>query len=214
MCHKLRRPVHDLLQHRLEPSALGRVANGRNLAGQAQLAKEAQAVVGECPQMQDHVVGVELARRQPFQIKVRFDLGMELFVCAVIPVVLDHLHSRQGEARPPAFDLNVRHQQVLSLLVDGALGHPHDQPEGALLFLPGALDLEVEKSHPLAWSGHFKGVRFLGPLDPGRSVLLSWVPLRDEFQYAPRRRVLPLWRTAVARCQSRCLRPSGRVDPP
>ena len=42
--HELRRPVHDLLQHRLQAPALGRMADRRNFAGQAQLPEQTQAV--------------------------------------------------------------------------------------------------------------------------------------------------------------------------
>ena len=68
MRHKLGRPDHDLLQHRFQPSTLGRMPDRRNLARQSQLPQEAQAVVGKRRQMHDGVVGVELAGGQTFQI--------------------------------------------------------------------------------------------------------------------------------------------------
>jgi hypothetical protein len=79
---ELRRPVHDFLQHRLDAPALGRMADRRDLAGQAQLPKETQAVVGEGRQMQQTIVGVELARRQPLQVQVGLEFGMELFIAS------------------------------------------------------------------------------------------------------------------------------------
>jgi len=80
MRHKLRRAIHDLLQHRLQPPSLGRMTDRRNLARQAQLPQQAQTVVGKRPQAQHAIVGVELARGQPLQIEIRLDLRMELLV--------------------------------------------------------------------------------------------------------------------------------------
>ena len=73
---ELRRAVHHLLQHRLDAPALGRVADRRELAGQPELADQAQAVVGERGQMHDRVVGVELARGQALEVQVGLDLGV------------------------------------------------------------------------------------------------------------------------------------------
>ena len=75
---ELCRPGHHLLQHRPQPTAFRRMPHWREVPRQPQLPDQAQAVVGEHPQMQHRVVGAELARRQPFQVAVGFDLGMEL----------------------------------------------------------------------------------------------------------------------------------------
>ncbi len=75
--HKLRRPVHDPLEYRLQPPALGRMTDRRNLAGQAQLPDQAQAVVGKRAQMQDRVVGVEFPRGQSLQIEIGLDSPSE-----------------------------------------------------------------------------------------------------------------------------------------
>jgi hypothetical protein len=51
--------------------------------------------------MQHRIVGAELARRQPFQVEVGFDLGMELLMGAVITVGGDNGLRRIGKTRPP-----------------------------------------------------------------------------------------------------------------
>lgn len=135
---ELRRLVNDLLQHRLYAPALGRMANRRDFAGQAQLPKEAQAVVGEGRQMQQTIVGVELARRQSLQIQVGLEFGMELLVHPVMLVQLDDLRGLGGQSGLSAFQFNVGHLQTLALIVDGAFDHPSNQAEGALLLTPDA----------------------------------------------------------------------------
>jgi len=55
--------VDDFLQHRLDAPALGRVAHRAGFSQKADLADEAQAVVGQHPQVQHEVVAVELGRR-------------------------------------------------------------------------------------------------------------------------------------------------------
>ena len=85
-------PNHQLLQHRLEPPPLGRVAYRGEFAGQSQLANEPQAVVGEHAQMQDEVVAVELAAGAA---------ARESRVGATPRRALDDLHGRLREAGPP-----------------------------------------------------------------------------------------------------------------
>lgn len=75
MRDELRRPVHDLLQHRLDPAALGRMPNRCDVSGQTQLPQQAQAVVGKRRQVQQRVIGVELPGGQPFQVQVGLELG-------------------------------------------------------------------------------------------------------------------------------------------
>ncbi len=78
--------VHDLLQHRLDAAALGRVAHQAGLARQPRLADQPQAIVGQHGQVQDEVVAVELAGRQALQVEVGLDLAVELLVRAVFAV--------------------------------------------------------------------------------------------------------------------------------
>ncbi len=65
---------------------------GGDVAGQPELADQAQAVVGERGQMHDRVVGIELARGQALEVQVGLDLGMELLVGPVV---------RRSAAVPP-----------------------------------------------------------------------------------------------------------------
>jgi len=50
-----RSAVHNLLQHSLEPPALGRMARRGNGARQAELSEQTQTVVGERRQMQGRI---------------------------------------------------------------------------------------------------------------------------------------------------------------
>ena len=109
MFDELRCPVHDLLQYRLEPPALGRMANRRNLARQPQLAQEAQAVVRERRQVHDGIVGVELARGQALQIEIGLDLRVELLMRAVAPVQVGDRFRLEVEAGPNPRDLALCH---------------------------------------------------------------------------------------------------------
>ena len=56
------RQVHQLLNHRLQPTPLGRVANRGDLSEQSNEADPTQDVVGEGAHSQHQVIGVELAR--------------------------------------------------------------------------------------------------------------------------------------------------------
>ena len=59
MRHELGGAVHDFLQYGAYPPPLGRVTDRRDVAGQAELTDEAQAVVGKGGQLQDGVVGIK-----------------------------------------------------------------------------------------------------------------------------------------------------------
>jgi hypothetical protein len=62
MRYDLGGPVHDFLEHGAKAAALGRVPNRGDLTGQAELADEAQSVVGKGRQLQDGIVGIKLTR--------------------------------------------------------------------------------------------------------------------------------------------------------
>ena len=128
--------VHDLLQHRLDAAALGRVAHRAGLAQQPRLSNQPQAIVGQHGQVQDEVVAVEFAGRQALQVEVGLDLAVELLVRAVFPVKLDDLLGLRVQARPPALQLVFWKQQGLPLLVGGALNQAHDEAEVPALPFP------------------------------------------------------------------------------
>lgn len=77
---------------------------------------------------------------------------------AMILVTLDDLLRRFGETGPPAFDLDVRRQQGLPLLVDGPLDYPDDQAEGSVLFPPGTSNVQTEQCFPPARTRFPEGV--------------------------------------------------------
>lgn len=155
MGYELRRPIHDFLQHGLDAPALGRMPDRCDLAGRTQLSLQARAVGDERRQMQQAVVGIELAGRQPFQVQVGLELGMELLVHAVMLVQVDDFRGVNGQRSPPAFQFDAGHQQSLSLLVDGAF----DRPD--------------------------KLSRRFRPHHPGRLVPFAWFPLAYVVERSP-----------------------------
>jgi hypothetical protein len=74
--------------------------NRCNLTGEAQLAEQAQAVVGKGCQVKQHIVGVKLARGQPLKVRIGLEFRMELLMRAVVLVELDHLGHRYLKAGP------------------------------------------------------------------------------------------------------------------
>jgi hypothetical protein len=65
------------------------------------LAQEAQAVVRERRQVQQAIVGVELARGQSLQIEIGLDLRVELLMRAVVLVQFNDRFRLEVEAGPP-----------------------------------------------------------------------------------------------------------------
>jgi len=112
--------IHDFLHHGTDPAALCPVPH-RPGPGQSGLSEPAQDVV-RAGTSQDQRIGGELAGRQAFDVQV--------------------------EARPPALEGDLGHQQRLAPLVDGALGDPeHPQRLGEKFILPDVLDRLDAKCH-------------------------------------------------------------------
>ena len=76
--------VDDFLQHRPDAPPLGRVAHRAGFSQKADLADEAQAVVGQHPQVRHEVVAVELGRRQALQAEVGLDRGTAPARCGTV----------------------------------------------------------------------------------------------------------------------------------
>ena len=70
--------VHHFLNHCSQPAAFGRVSHRTKGSDQACLPDKAKDVVGKTTQGHDQGIGGELAARQPFEIKIGFELAMEL----------------------------------------------------------------------------------------------------------------------------------------
>ena len=103
--------VDQLLDDRLQASALGGVAHRRILAQQPALAHQVQDVHRQCRQLAHQVVGVELARGQPLQIEVGLELAVELLVRAMVGVQIDDVLCSKlawGQRCGPAFKCVVR----------------------------------------------------------------------------------------------------------
>jgi hypothetical protein len=69
---------------------------------------------------------------------------VELLVRPVFGVTVDHLLRGFLQAGPPAFETDLRHQEVLAMPVDRSLRHAHDQAEVAALLFPGAFDGQID----------------------------------------------------------------------
>ena len=84
-------------------------------------------VVGQSPQGQNQVVGVELSRWQALQVQVAFELAMELFRCGMVfiefnnALVVMTLFIKRG---PPTLQRYLGNQQELAFLVNVTFGNP------------------------------------------------------------------------------------------
>jgi hypothetical protein len=58
--------------------------------------------------------------------------------------------ARLPQARPPALELDLRDQELLAVLVDGALDHTHDAAQRVVVAAMGAGKAHVEDGHTLA----------------------------------------------------------------
>ena len=70
--------IHQLLDHGSQPSALGRMPHRTKGGDQARLPEKAKDVIGKSAQSHHQGVGGKLAAWQPFEIKIGFELAMEL----------------------------------------------------------------------------------------------------------------------------------------
>ncbi len=59
MRHELGGSVHDFLQDGTNAAAFGRMSDRREVAGQAKLSHQEQAVVGKDGQLQDGIIGIK-----------------------------------------------------------------------------------------------------------------------------------------------------------
>ncbi|MDF9393191.1 MULTISPECIES: hypothetical protein [Methylococcus] len=181
---ELRRPVPDLLSHRLEPSSFGRMANRRNLVGQAQLAQKTPAVEDEGSRVRNGIVGVELARGQASLLLFRLD---------------------QPDERRPLYFL-----ELIRCLGSGHLGflllafgkqHPRRQCIGQF---PQGAGLGIEPlAHPGA-GGHFAKIQGF-PAEPvlpkrldGFEVTLAQIEqTRYRLEHGQGSRALRNWRFGI-----------------
>ncbi len=70
--------IHQFLDHRSQPSAFGRMPHRTERGDQTRLPDKAKDVVGKTAQGHDQGIGGKLATRQPFEIKIGFELAMKL----------------------------------------------------------------------------------------------------------------------------------------
>ena len=118
--------VHQLLHDGAQASALGLVTHRGVGTEQGAQANPAQDVVGKLGAGQHQGIGGELAGRQTFDVEVGLELAVELLGGAVIGVQGDNVLGIGPQTGPPAFDLDLGDQQLLAVLVDGALDDAHD----------------------------------------------------------------------------------------
>jgi hypothetical protein len=137
--HQARSEIHQLLHDRADAPSLCRMADRRQFAGQSHQSDPAQDVVGEGAQRQNQVVGIELARRQSFEVQVGLVFAVKLFAGGVTPVQVDDRLSvvLVTQRRPPTLQRDIRNQQRLAFLVDGPLGDPDDAARRTGFGIPG-----------------------------------------------------------------------------
>ena len=116
--------VDQLLDHRADAAALGRVADRGELAEQPHLADGPEDVIGKSAQRHDQGVGGELAAGQPLQVQIGLELAVKLLRGGMVPVQGDHLLGLHVQVGPPAFQGDLRHEQHLAVAVAGPLRHP------------------------------------------------------------------------------------------
>ena len=118
-----------ILHHRAKPATLNRfwsahptdrfIARGRFRIF-CRLADQSQDVKRRHAQLQDRRVGLEFAAGQTFEIHVRFKFAVILFDHGVIVIECDDFRRRLRQIRPPGVDVDLRREQMLSFLIDGA----------------------------------------------------------------------------------------------
>jgi hypothetical protein len=141
--------VHQLLHDGTNASAFGAVAQRGIRAQQAVLPCPAQDVVGEHGAGEDQGIGGEFARRQALDVQVGLEFAVVLLGGAVVGIQGDNRLFVEPQAPPPAFDLDLGNQKALAALVDGALDHAHDAPQGVLVAVVGARFDDVEQGDAL-----------------------------------------------------------------
>ena len=121
------------LHHRLDAPPLGAVPDGMRIGPeQAALSHQSQDVHSQCLHLAHQGVGVELALRQPGEIKVGLELRVELLARGVVRVQRsDVLGIESGwQARHPALRCELGHDQHPPVLVDCALDQTQHSVHG------------------------------------------------------------------------------------
>ena len=193
--------IDQLLDHRANAAALGRVADRGELAEQPHLADGPKDVVGKTTQGHDQGIGGKFATRQPFEIKIGFELAMELLRGGMVPIQGDHLLGLQVEVGPPAFQGDVRGEPHLSVPVGGPFGHAHYPLAGVActVHLHGFVDHQQADS--LAGPGRGDRAFAEHPVAPGQLVAVARVPLDDEAHLFGSGEHLPRFHRVVGRVQ-------------
>jgi hypothetical protein len=99
----------------------------------------------------------------------------------VLGVEREDLRARAPHNRPPALGLDLWHQQLLTMLIDRVLDHPHDAAQRVLVAGIGAG--EEDGKDRLAFAGTRllpRGLR-LGIGEPLRGACLARIPF-DEWR--------------------------------
>jgi len=146
------RQVHQLLHHRADAPALGAVPWRGIRAEQAILPDPAQDVVSKHGTGEDQRVGGELSRGQTLDVQIGLELAVVLLGGTVVGIQGNDRLLLLKKARPPALDLDLGDQQLLTVLVDGALDDTHDTSQEVFIALKGARFAHIEQSDALAWA--------------------------------------------------------------
>ena len=193
--------VDQLLDHRADATAFGRVADRGELAEQPHLADGPQDVVGKGTQCHDQRVGGELAAGQSLQVEIGLELAVELLRGGVVPVQGDHLLGFHVQVGPPALQSDIRGEQQLAMPVGGPFGHAHDPLAGVSrpIDLHGLVD--HQQTDPLAGPGRGDLAFAEHAVAPGQLVAVARVPLDEEADVFRRGEHLPGFLRIVGRVQ-------------
>ncbi len=109
--------VHQLLHNGLDPTPPGGMTHRSLFAKKPQLANGAQDVIGQSSKAQDQGIGCELARWEPLEVHVGFDLAVELLARSMILIEPNDLFVGKIQRGPPSFELDLRDEKELALAI-------------------------------------------------------------------------------------------------
>ena len=172
--------VDQLLDHRADAAAFGRVADRGELAEQPHLADGPEDVVGKGTPCQDQRVGGELAAGQALHVEIGLELAVELLRGSVVTVQGDHLLGFHVQVGPPAFQGNIRGEQQLPMPVGSPLDHAHNPLAGINrpIDLHGLVD--HQQTDPLTGPGRGDRAFAEHAVAQGQLVAVARVPLDEE----------------------------------
>ena len=130
----------QVADHCTDPSTLYLSFRSRSTAALKWLLPDnAENVISKYSEFKNEFIGVKLSRRKPLEIHIRLDLAVILLAFAMLMVELDHLVIRLPEVCPPGIYFDICREQILAILINGALDDFIADTEVDGLFSPPAV---------------------------------------------------------------------------